>query len=62
MVLISCVRMETMKIISILGYGELGKAIGSLLNENKIEFSRADVGEKFKTKPKLFLFVCQQIL
>ncbi|MEK7652627.1 MAG: NAD(P)H-dependent glycerol-3-phosphate dehydrogenase [Patescibacteria group bacterium] len=49
--------METMKIISILGYGELGKAIGSLLNENKIEFSRADVGEKIQNKTEV-VFIC----
>lgn len=46
-----------MKNISILGYGELGKAIGSLLAENKIEFSHTDAGEKIQNKSDV-VFIC----
>jgi len=46
-----------MKKVSILGYGELGKAIGFLLSENKIEFSHADVGEKIQKETEI-VFLC----
>ena len=46
-----------MKNISILGYGEIGKAIGSLLHENKIEFSHVDTGERTQNKAEV-VFIC----
>ncbi|TSD02766.1 MAG: glycerol-3-phosphate dehydrogenase (NAD(P)+) [Parcubacteria group bacterium Athens0714_16] len=57
MIFVAYDRINSMRNISILGYGELGKAIGSLLNENKIGFSHADAGEKIQNKSTV-VFIC----